>query len=319
MSIDKSEHLENVLQTHRMKHINDLVEKYRTKRDEIKETLEEHYNSNIYNPINSGSFAKHTAINTKFDLDIVVPFKRDSFSTIEEMFNDVFDFLNEKYQEEATVRKQKVSIGIIFHKDGDGDEISIDVVPGRETTLDNYPESKDLNIYFNENAWGFSKGTYTKTNIQSQIDHIKTKENERKIIRLLKIWKNENKENYKSFLLELFTIKAFEKTDITGSLWEKLKSVMTYIKDNVSKEDFTLIDPGNSNNDVMTSLDTWAKSNLANRMETIINRIEDNSENIKTYFPLNEEFDSDDDDSNSYGLKGDSIIPSIPSNNQRFG
>lgn len=321
MAIDKSEHLENVLQTHRMKHINDLVEKYRTKRDEIKETLEEHYNSNIYNPINSGSFAKHTAINTKFDLDIVVPFKRDSFSTIEEMFNDVFDFLKEKYQEEATVRKQKVSIGIIFLADDDGDEISIDVVPGRETKSDDYPDSKDLNIYFNEVTWGFPKDTpYTKTNIQAQIDHIKSKENERKIIRLLKIWKNENRENYKSFLLELFTIKAFKKTDISGNLWEKLKAVMTYIRDNVVKEGFTLIDPGNSNNDVMTSLDSCAKSSLANRMETIINRIEDNSENIKTYFPINEEFNSSDDSkSNSYGLKGASIIPSIPSNNQRFG
>ena len=321
MTLNKNDHLQNVLETHRMAHIDELLSKYKTKRDEIKEALEDKYSDNTYSPFNSGSFAKYTAINIKFDLDLVVPFKRNSFDTIEAMFQDVYDFLYEKYANsgKAQVRKQKVSIGVRFFADIDGDEINIDVVPGRELSSDTYLETKDLNVYFNENHWGFSKGTYTKTNIQAQIDHIKAKENERKIIRLLKIWKHSNIENYKSFLLELITIKAFDKIEISGNLWEKLKLVMEYIRDNVTINDFKLIDPGNSNNDIIATLEFHERSNLSNKMDTIIKRIEDNGENIKTYFPIKKEFEKKESSKNSYGIKGATIAPSIPPNNNRFG
>ncbi len=321
MTINKNDYLQNVLETHRMAHVDELLSKFKTRRDEIKEALEEKYSDKIYSPYNSGSFAKHTAINTKFDLDIVVPFKRNSFETIEEMFQDVFDFLTEKYYNsgEAHVRKQKVSIGVRFYSDEDGDEINIDVVPGRELNYESYPETRDLNVYFNDNHWGFTKGSYTKTNIQAQIDNIKAKDNERKVIRLLKIWKNSNFENYKSFLLELITIKAFEKTEVSGNIWEKLKSVMEYIRDNITKDDFKLIDPGNSNNDIITSLESYKRTNLSNRMNTIVNRIEENDENIKNYFPTNEKHEKKESTESSYGIKGAAIAPSIPPNNNRFG
>lgn len=270
MAVNKSEHLQSVLETHRMAHIDELVTKYKNKRDEIKEALEGKYYGSIYSPLNSGSFGKHTAINIKFDLDLVVPFKRNSFSTLQEMFDDVFNFLTEKYKGVATVRKQKVSIGVIFNQDSDGDTIDIDVVPGRELSQDDYKASKDLNLCFNEDHWGFSKGSYTKTNIQAQIDHIKTKENERKIIRLFKIWKHTNNEKYKSFLFELITIKAFDKAKISGCLWDKLKGVMEYIRDNVAKDDFTLKDPGNSNNDVVKTLESYERTWLSDKMANMI-------------------------------------------------
>ncbi|OPB97930.1 nucleotidyltransferase domain-containing protein [Elizabethkingia occulta] len=314
------EHLSNVLTTHKMTHIDELLSKYNTKRDEIRSALNEKYSNSIYSSFNSGSYAKHTAINSKFDLDIVVPYKKGAFSTLEEMFNDLYNFLDEKYKDVAEVRKQKVSIGVLFHEDEDGDVVNIDVVPGRELAADNYLESKDLNLFFNEGMGLFAKNSYLKTNIQNQIDHIKGKENERKIIRLLKIWKNSNNEKYKSFFLELATIKAFDKTDVSGSLWDKLKAVMEYIKDNVTKDDFNLKDPGNSNNNVSDSLDTWDKASLSSKMEMIIMNIEDNNENIKTYFPVNEEFVVEENsEKNTYGLKSSIITPSIPSNNQRFG
>lgn len=319
MAVDRQEHLNDVLETHRMAHINELIDKYKTKRDEVKEALEENYTSDIYSPLNSGSFAKSTAINSKFDLDIVVPFKRNSFDTLENMFDNLFDFLYEKYNEQATVRKQKVSIGIEFYSDEDGDVISLDIVPGRELNQDQYLDDKNMNLFVNSKYGLLSEKTYIQTNIQAQIDHIKAKENERKIIRLFKIWKNSNSENYKSFLLELITIKAFDKTDVSGNLWEKLKTVMNYIKENVSEDDFKLIDPGNSNNNVMETLESWERTNLASRMETIVKNIEDNSENIKTYFPINEKFEDQLSSKESYGIKGASISPSIPSDNQRFG
>lgn len=319
MEVDKPKHLNQVLETHRMVHINDLLDKYKQKREEVKQVLEEKYGDNIYSSINSGSYAKHTAINIKFDLDIVTPFKRNSFGTLEEMFDDVYEFLNEKYKDTAEVIPQKVSIGIKFFEDEDGDKIDVDVVPGRELNDNQYSDDKNLNLFINSKYGLLEEKTYVQTNIQAQIEHIKGKNDERGIIRLLKIWKATNNESYKSFFLELATIKAFEKEDISGNLWEKLKTVMEYIRDNVTKDNFTLKDPGNSNNDVADTLDSWGKSILSNKMANMIDNIEHNSENIKTYFPINEDFEEDNSE-NKYGLKDAGIItPSIPTKSQQFG
>ena len=319
MSLNKAEYLSKVLETHRMSKIQDLVNKFKSKRDEVKSALLENYGSKIYAPFDSGSFKKHTAINIKFDLDIVGPFKRDSFGKLENMFDDLYDFLYETYKEVAYVRKQKVSIGIEFNEDEDGDIVSLDVVPGRELNQDQYLEDKNLNLYVYSQFGLLQKSTYIQTNIHSQIEHIKAKDNERKVIRLFKIWKSSNNEKYKSFLLELITIKAFDKEDVNGDLWEKLKAVMEYIRDNIKKDDFKLKDPGNSNNNVIDTLEDWERSNLSSRMQTIISRVEENAENLKTYFPVNSDFENNGSDNSSYGIKGSAVAASIPPTNQRFG
>ncbi|KAA6330611.1 hypothetical protein EZS27_020694 [termite gut metagenome] len=320
MATEITTHLQDVLETHKMSHIDDLLTKYKSKRDEVKEKLEAKYNGGSYAPFNSGSYAKHTAINSKFDLDVVIPFKRNSFSTLEDMFNDVYDFLYGEYKNEATIREQKVSIGIEFYVDEDGDTISLDIVPGRELNADSYPDDDKLNLFVNSQYGLLESKTYIQTNIQAQIEHIKGKSNEREIIRLLKIWKNSNREKYKSFLLELITIKAFDKENILGNLWENLKAVMKYIQDNVTEDSFTLKDPGNSNNDVIETLEKWERQNLSNKMRNILSNIETNSDNINIYFPINEKYKAEEKSAqNIYGIKDNKIIPSIPPNNQRFG
>ena len=235
------------------------------------------------------------------------------------MFDDLYEFLYETYKEVAYVRKQKVSIGIEFNEDEDGDIVSLDVVPGRELNQDQYLEDKNLNLYVYSQFGLLQKSTYIQTNIHSQIEHIKAKDNERKVIRLFKIWKSSNNEKYKSFLLELITIKAFDKEDVNGDLWEKLKAVMEYIRDNIKKDDFKLKDPGNSNNNVIDTLEDWERSNLSSRMQTIISRVEENAENLKTYFPVNSDFENNGSDNSSYGIKGSAVAASIPPTNQRFG
>lgn len=250
MSDYKSNYLNSVLESYRMKHIDGLVNKYREKRDEIKAFLNEQYGSKIYESFNSGSYKKHTAINTKFDLDLVVPFKRNSFSTLEEMFDDVFEKLTEKYQNETDVKKQGVSIGLTFNEE---DEINIDVVPVRETSQNSFSEEKNLNLHKTQG------NGYLKTNIHAQIEHIKAKENERKVIRLLKIWKACHQYKYKSFFIELLVIKAYEKSSPQGNLWEQFKTVLNYVIDNIQSENFTLKDPGNSNNNLALSLNDTKK------------------------------------------------------------
>ena len=316
MATDKNLHLAESLETHRMKHIQEKVDAFKAKADEVKTKLEDHYGVDVYYAFRSGSFAKHTAINIKFDIDLVVPFKHDSFKTLEDMYNDVHDFLVDEYKDGTTIRKQKVSLGLTFPVDNKGIVVKLDVVPGRELNQDEYPESNDLNLYFNEDHWGFKKGSRQKTNIQAQIDHIKGKDKERKLIRLLKIWKNNHHKDYKSFMLELFTIKAMENYTGEKSLWDSLRYVMGYIAQNITDDRFQLIDPGNSNNNVLEPMSAAERQGLANDMSLIIKNIELNSDNIAIYFPINKTYQ---ESSKGYGSKSGETGPSYPPSGQRFG
>lgn len=327
--MDKNLYLNGTIKTYQLTKEEALLAKYMIRNNEVKEALEGRYGGDLYSPFNSGSYAKNTAINTKFDFDLVAPFKRNSFGangTLKEMFDSVYDFLYETYKNIAEVKKQKVSIGIAFYTDSDGDVVKIDVVPGRELNQNQYTDDKNLNLYVYYKYGNIEAGSERiKTNVQSQISNIKDradneKESIRKIIRLLKVWKY-TKYEYptKSFLLELITLKAFDNQVITGNLWERLKMVLEYIKDNIADEGFSLKDPGNTSNDLAETLTKTEKENFATDMKNLLDRIEDNAENIKTYFPENIKFKEDEESKEgSYKSKGNSFY-SVPPKNERFG
>jgi hypothetical protein len=315
--MDKNLHLDSVIKTHQITKEESLLKKFKEKNKDVKEKLEGKYGESIYSPFNSGSYAKNTAINTKFDFDLVVPFKRNAFTangTLKQMYDDIYEYLAEEYQGLATVIKQKVSIGIDFYSDIDGHKVKIDVVPGREFNQDQYVDDKNLNLYVNNKYGLFEEGAdRLKTNIEAQLDNIKNratseKDSIRKIIRLLKVWKT-SKGNYptKSFFLELITIKAFDSSDISGSLWDKLKTVLEFIQANVIDDSFKLVDPGNSTNNLMDTLEDYEKKNLSNDMKNMLDRINEYDENIKIYFPENPKFKEE--NKGNYGVKSGMPTP----------
>lgn len=319
MAIDKNKHLADVLETHRMKHVEDFVNKMKSRKDEIDKKLTEHYGTKKYPGFNSGSLSKFTATNIKFDLDVVEPFKHDSFDTLAQMYEDVFNFLYDEYKDEADkVRRQKVSIGIIFPiEEGDDLPVAIDVVPGRETSQDDYNTSHDLNIYINEDHWGQTKGSYMKTNIKKQVDNIAGCKVEREVIKLLKIWKKRHDKNYKSFVIELITIRALDGFTTDEGLWGRLKHTMEYIRDNVAEESFHLYDPGNCNNDVIAAMDNQLRTSLKNDMTNMLNNIEANDTYLPIYFPVNDKYVVKSD--NGFGNKPGREGYSVPTSPQRYG
>jgi len=321
---DKNKHLDCVLSSHKITNEQALLVKHISKRNEIKEALEIKYESNLYSPFNSGSYAKNTAVNLKFDFDLMAPYKRNAFGsngTLKEMFIDVFEFLKDKYHgKEATVRDQKVSIGIEFYSDKDGHIVKIDVVPGRELNVNQYKDDDKLNLYVNKKFGTLEEGSdYIRSNIQAQIDKIKDrataeKDSIRKIIRLLKVWKINKKPDIKSFFIELITMKAFDSVKVDGDLWDKLKTVLEFIRDKV--KEVSLPDPGNSTNEVADTLTETEKSTLSDDMKYMIERIEENSDNIKTYFKINEDHPCENKEENKYGVKREGVsVPPTP----RFG
>jgi len=296
MSFNKNKHLDRVLESYKMKHVDDLMEKYKKKREEIKDALEEKfYDEKVTRAINSGSYAKHTAINKKFDIDICQPFKYQSFDTLEEMADSVYDYFNTEYEDEDLIkhktRKQHVSTGLTFLLDGE--QIQMDVVPGRELAENDYTQSNRLNLHVR--ARGLDPATSTQTNIQKHIDLIKGKGDERSIIRLLKVWKvNKNKDGMKSFFLELITIEAFERTiEIPNDLWGKLEMTLEFIRDNVLS--IRLEDPANSNNIVSDTMTNAEKEVLADDIGIMLDKINEDEENLENYFLVNEEFDVDEE------------------------
>lgn len=324
--MDKSKHLESAIKTHQITREESLLQKFKERNKQVKEALEKNYGDKLYPPFNSGSYAKNTAINTKFDFDLVSSFKRNAFGsngTLKEMYEDVYDFLKNEFSEIAFVKKQKVSIGIEFYADEDSDIVKIDVVPGREFNLDQYKEDQNLNLYINDDYGIFSAGSERlKTNIEAQKQHVNgkataEKDKIRKIVRLLKIWKVDylKNKNYKSFFLELFVIKAVEKCDVSGNIWDKLKVVLEYIRDNVTTDGFTLQDPGNSSNNLMDTLEDFEKNTLKSEMSNMLQRIDDNDENIKVYFPENKKFIEELEQENSYGSKAASFFSVPPKTN----
>lgn len=291
MSLNKGKYLQQTLESYKMKHVSDLMEKYIVKREIVKDTLAEKFKDQIVTrAINSGSYAKNDAINTKFDLDVCQPFKRNAFSTLEEMADAIFDFFNEEFEDNDLVgyatRKQRVSTGITFVIDGD--EIQMDIVPGRELSTDDYVESHRLNLHVRPKL--LEPASTTQTNIQKHIDLVKGKNSERNIIRLLKIWKtNKNKSSLKSFFIELITIKAFEKfTVVPSGIWEQLEMVLEFIRDNVRT--IRLEDPANSNNVVSDTMTDSEKENLHWDIDQMLKMIESSSDNLKSYFPVNDDF-----------------------------
>lgn len=303
MRLNKNKHLGDVLASHKMSHVDDLLTKYKKKREKVKDALAEKYKDEIVTrAINSGSYAKHDAVNIKYDLDLCQPFKRNSFDTLEDMADAVFNYFNDEYEDEDFVkfktRKQRVSTGITFVVDGD--EIQMDIVPGRELIKDDYIETNRLNLYVRPKL--LQEASSTQTNIQKHIDLIKGKSDERNVIRLLKIWKvKKSKNRVKSFLVELITIRAFDNcSNIPTDQWGKLKMVMEYIRDNIKT--IRLEDPANSNNVVSDTMTGSEKNDFSYDMELMLDHIEADADNLKVYFAVNDEFDTSDDDKKAAAL-----------------
>ena len=290
MDFDIEKYLQCILQSHRMKNVDDLVKTYMKKRDQILENIGEYFKEKIYNPLNSGSYAKFTAINKKFDMDICIPFKSDSYETLKEMYEQLYNYFNKDYrlldEELISVKQQKVSIGLEFKSEKD--ILKFDIVPGRE--IDNYPKDNDLNLYVNEDWGSLKKKSSIKTNIQKHVNIISDNKVAREPIKLTKVWKvTSNYSSLKSFFIELLCIRSLsDSKELPDNIWGKLKYMLEYIRDNI--ESIKLVDPANSNNIISDTVSDYQKSDIKSRFEYILNDVEKNEERIKIYFPVNSEF-----------------------------
>jgi len=99
--MNKNKYLQQALKSYKMSHVQEKMDKYNPKRDKVKDALEtEFWDKIIKRAINSGSMAKFTAINEKYDIDVCQLFKYGAFKTLEEMADAVYDFFVNTFEDD---------------------------------------------------------------------------------------------------------------------------------------------------------------------------------------------------------------------------
>jgi len=191
----------------------------------------------------AGSKIKGTMNKVSFDLDIICYFNHDDTAageTLEDVYNNVRDFLAESYIVEAKTSairvksKEADTFGVDFH---------IDVVPGR------FVDDSKTDTYLYQLS---AEKKRLKTNLDVHIKHI-VDSGLVDVIRLSKVWKEKLGLPVKTFVLELLVVKYAKKTK-DSPLSNGIKSFWEELQNNA--DSLSIEDPANPDgNDLSAYLD----------------------------------------------------------------
>ncbi|MDF2452771.1 MAG: nucleotidyltransferase [Bacteroidota bacterium] len=282
LPFSSDEYLKRILTEESFKSDPVLLQKVLNFRETIKRSLVDIYGDKLVSPPeNTGSFHKKTAINSNYDLDIVLPFKKNGYDSLELMYNDVYDKLGAKYSSIGKVSKQTRAIGLSFNYDDI--DINFDIVPGRE--IENYKEDKNLNLYVRPD-WAWQKGSSFKTNIGIQKKLAVNKPEARKIIKLFKAYRDRNNFPLPTIIIDQLVIEAYEKSNFSWnySITDNLLFTMEYVAKKMRVEQ--LLDYANSNNNLSNKITQQQRDYIANQLAKDIMNIEKNPKFIKEIFEL---------------------------------
>lgn len=277
---NSDEYLKKVLSEENLKSDPLLLKKYLSYKADIKEWLNRKFESRlICKAEDAGSFFKRTAIASNSDLDIVLAFRYNSYSTLEEMYYDVYDCLETQFGSKAIVAKQTKAIGLTFEHNGL--PIHFDIVPGRE--VGDYKTTKELNLYVRSD-WAWQKGTSFKTNIGVQKNITVNKPEARRVIKLLKTYKVRNGIELPSVIIDQCVVDSLSENQfgVHFSDTENLLNSMNFIARKIQQSNY--LDTTNSNNNLNSKLNSTQRNYLAEQLYNDIERIEGNPRYIKEIF-----------------------------------
>jgi hypothetical protein len=280
LPFNSDEYLKKILSNESLKADPILFQNVIEYREKMKQWLVDRFgNSLAAIPENGGSFHKKTAIASNYDLDIILPFKRESYSTLESMYNHVYEILGKEFSGKATVSKQTKAIGITF--ENYGNLVHFDVVPGRE--ICNYVDDKDLNLYVRPD-WIWQKGSSFKTNIFAQKNITVNKPEARRIIKLLKKYRDKNGLPLPTVIVEQCVVEALSENNygVYTSDTENLLNGMNHIAQKLDGK--KIIDIANSNNNLSDKVSSYYKNHISEQLYNDINKIETNPRYIKEIF-----------------------------------
>lgn len=205
----------------------------------------------------AGSYAKGTMIRKSYDLDIVCYFPSDDIRTLKEIRDDISEHLNKKYAIDSKVSAERIlNLKGVNAPHG----YHIDVVPGRFIS-----DSSDVFLHLD----GVEKERL-QTNLKTHIDHIKNS-GCIPVIRLVKIWAHQNDIKIKTFVLELFVVKALKESYSKSTLTDSFLKVLEEMKSRFSSVE--LIDPANTNNVVSRLVASEEKNAVIHAANKTLNKL----------------------------------------------
>ncbi len=247
------------------------------KAEQVKAKLNQKFKGDLaITPKFHGSIAKGTSIYGS-DIDIQLQFKKE-FGALADVYYSVSDFIYDEFKDAKleSVREQRHSIGLEFKIK---DEIKrIDIVPTRQVENDN----NDTCLFVNKTGF-FEKPTYKKTNSLKQLIALSFNYREKRIVKLLKVWKTENNLIIKSIHLEWLAKKAFQEKKVAQNIEKALSDVIHFIACNI--EYLRIVDTANSNNIISNTLSNEEKNTISRFCFKMIEDIKKDKRNIIDYFP----------------------------------
>ncbi len=211
-------------------------------------------------PMRLGSTEKGTALKNKFDIDICLAFKPHSFPSTKEMFESVYLFLKNNVGKYSIydLRDQKKSIGVIFNITNE--KYKIDIVPYKITKRKGNKTTGYL--YLNDNSLLGNGSSYTKTDIHA-LKSLKQSETQKKIVVVLKHWKQSNSLPLSSHLLENLVLDAYlyNQNRIPQKFTKKVIMVLKHIADNL---DVAVIRSIENTNNILTNISGENKTIIIN-------------------------------------------------------
>ena len=230
----------------------------------------------------AGSIFKKTALKSKYDLDIILPFKKHSYHSLKQMYHDVFERIRVNIACDSVCKQTKsIGISICSH----GQIFHLDIVPGRE--INNYKSDRDLNLFVRPD-WVWKNGGQFKTNIRIQKKLTAYNPKAREAIKLLKKYRNVNSLRLPSSVIEQYVIKALEKTNfgLSTSIAENFLNSMDFISKKITQKIF--LDFANSNHNLHLNIDWDERNRISKLMRSDISKMKNDIRFIKEVFDANE-------------------------------
>lgn len=280
LPFNSDEYVKKVLTKEHLKANPAAFKKVVASREKVKQWMVNKFgNKLVAFPEDTGSFIKRTAIVSNYDLDIVLPFKRSSYASLEEMYYDVYEVVGKAFGSTATVTKQTKAIGLTF--ENNGNPIHFDVVPGRE--INNYVVEKDLNLYVKPD-WVWQRGKSFKTNVGLQRSITINKPEARAVIKLLKTYRDRSGLPLPTLMVEQCVVAALSESNfgVHASPTENLLNSMDFISKKMAQK--SLIDIANSNNNLHDKVSDMQRSYISSQLQRDIKLIEENPRYIKEIF-----------------------------------
>jgi len=256
-----------------------LFEKFIFYKSQVQDWLHDSYADDLVcPPILAGSFFKRTAIASNCDLDILLAFKRHSFSTLELMYSDVHKKITDRYSAKATIIKTSRAITLYF--DDNGMPIQVDILPGRETG--NFQKDHQLMFHVNP-SWIFGDSTWTKTNVRMQKNITVNFPAARRIIKLVKLYRDRNGYYLPSVIIEHCVVMALDGDNCSYSDTVNLLTCMRFIAKVLQWS--LLPDIANNNRNLLDKMSDGDRYYMAEQLESDSERIETNHRYLKEIFP----------------------------------